>query len=175
MTPQPPPAPPGPPTAVHGHRRPAAAAGDQATARPAGPSRARVRSALAGLLSPHGPAARIAKLLKRGGYTFRFDAPSSGKLVIDWDYAPPRKRHARKPRPVRVAARTISVKRAGRIPVKLKLTRRGRRLLRHARRERLTVRVSFTPIGQLDDDAHEGDRAQAMSRPGWSLAGSGRL
>jgi beta-galactosidase len=117
-------------------------------AKPAGPSRARVRSALAGLLAPHGAAARIAKLLKRGGYTFRFDAPSSGKLVIDWDYAPPRKGHARKPKPVRVAGRTVSIRKAGRIFVKVKLTKRGRRLLEHAKRERLTVRVSFTPIGQ---------------------------
>ncbi|HEX3830552.1 MAG TPA: hypothetical protein VHW04_01205, partial [Solirubrobacteraceae bacterium] len=146
--PQPPPAPAGPPTAVTATVRPAPRPTTKPKARPAGPSRARVRSALAGLLVPHGPAARIAKLLKRNGYTFRFDAPSSGKLVIDWDYSPPRKRHARKPKPVRVAARTVSVKKAGRISVKLKLTKRGRRLLAHAKRERLTVRVSFTPIGQ---------------------------
>jgi hypothetical protein len=107
-----------------------------------------VRAALAGLLAPHGAAARIAKLLRRGGYTFSFAAPSSGKLVIDWDYAPPRKRHARKPKPVRVAARTVSIKKAGRVAVKLKLTKPGRRLLQHAERERVSVRVSFTPIGQ---------------------------
>jgi beta-galactosidase len=148
VTPQPPPAPPGPPTAVTATVPPPPRPVTKPKARPAGPSRARVRSALAGLLAPRGPAARIAKLLKRNGYTFRFDAPSSGKLVIDWDYAPPRKRHARKPKPVRVAARTLSIKKAGRISVKLKLTKRGRRLLAHAKRERLTVRVSFTPIGQ---------------------------
>jgi beta-galactosidase len=117
-------------------------------ARPAGPSRARVREALAGVLSPRGAAARIAKLLRRGGYTFRFDAPSSGKLVIDWDYEPPRKGRARKPKPVRVAATTASIKKAGRVSVKLKLTKRGRRLLEHAKGERLTARVSFTPIGR---------------------------
>jgi beta-galactosidase len=145
VTPQPPPAPAAAVTAIVPPRpRPTT----KPKAKPAGPSRARVRSALAGLLAPHGAAARIAKLLKRGGYTFRFDAPSSGKLVVDWEYTPPRKRHARKPKPVQVAARTVSVKKAGRVSVKVKLTKRGRRLLQHARRERLTIRVSFTPIGQ---------------------------
>jgi hypothetical protein len=107
-----------------------------------------VRAALAGVLAPRGASARIAKLLKRGGYTFSFDAPSSGKLVIDWDYHPPRKRHARKPRPVRVAGRTASIKKAGRVKVEVKLTKRGRALLAHARREKLTATASFTPIGQ---------------------------
>ena len=146
VTPEPPHAPGAPPPAVTALPPPRPVT--KPKAKPAGPSRARVRSALAGLLVPRGAAARIAKLLKRGGYTFRFEAPSSGKLVIDWDYAPPRKRHARKPKPVRVAARTVSIKKAGRVAVKLKLTKRGRHLLQHAKRERLTVRVSFTPIGQ---------------------------
>jgi beta-galactosidase len=145
---QPPRAPGGAPVAVTTTVPPPPRPVTTPKAKPVGPSRARVRSALAGLLAPGGPAARITKLLKRGGYTFRFDAPSSGKLVIDWEHAPPRKRHARKPKPVRVAGRTVSVKRAGRISVTVKLTKAGRRLLKPAKRERLTVRVSFTPIGQ---------------------------
>jgi beta-galactosidase len=149
VTPQPPRAPAGPPTAVTAVTVPPPPRPvTKPKARPAGPSRTRVRSALAALLAPHGAAARIATLLRRGGYTFRFDAPSSGKLVIDWDYAPRRKGRARRPKPVRVAARTVSIRRAGRLSVKVKLTKRGRRLLKHATRERLTVRVSFTPIGQ---------------------------
>jgi beta-galactosidase len=147
VTPQPPRAPAGAPTAVTATIPPPRPV-TKPKARPAGPSRARVRSALAGVLSPRGASARIAKLLRRGGYTFSFAAPSSGKLVIDWDYEPPRKHHAHKPRPVRVAARTVSIKKAGRVAVKVKLTKRGRRLLEHAKRERLTARVSFTAIGQ---------------------------
>jgi beta-galactosidase len=148
VTPQPPPALAGTPAAIPATVPPAPRPVTKPKAKPAGPSRARVRSALAGVLSPRGATARIAKLLKRGGYTFRFDAPSSGKLVIDWDYEPSRKRHSRQPKPVRVAARTASIKRAGRMSVKVKLTKRGRRLLEHAQRERLTVHVSFTPIGR---------------------------
>jgi beta-galactosidase len=137
-SPQPPPQPaPSPPRTIA-----------RTTAKPVGPSRARVRRALAGVLTPKGASARIARLLKRGGYTFRFDAPSTGKLVIEWDYEPPRKRHAKKPKPVRVAAGTASIRKAGRTSVKVRLTPRGRRLLKHAKREKLTARVSFTPIGR---------------------------
>ncbi len=118
------------------------------TTNPPGPSGARVRSALAGILSPTGASARIGRLLERGSYTFRFDAPSTGKLVIDWDYQPPHGHGAKKPKPVPVAAATTSVKQAGRVSVKVKLTKRGRRLLASAKRQTLTARVSFTPIGR---------------------------
>jgi hypothetical protein len=118
------------------------------SANPPGPSRDRVRSALAGVLSPKGGSARIAKLLQRGSYTFRFDAPSTGKLVIVWDYEAPRGGHAKKPKPVPVAAGGASIKKAGGVSVKVKLTKRGRRLLEAATRQKLTARVGFTPIGR---------------------------
>jgi hypothetical protein len=140
VTRQPPPAPgasPQPPRTI-----------GRTTTNPPGPSGARVRSALAGILSPKGASARIARLLKLGSYTFRFDAPSTGKLVIDWDYEPPRGYGAKKPKPVVVAGATASIKKAGRVSVKVKLTKPGRRLLKQARRQKLTARVSFTPIGR---------------------------
>lgn len=104
---------------------------------------------MAAVLSPRGAGARISKLLKHSGYTFRFDAPSTGKLVIDWYHVPPGvKRHAKRRPMVLVAVARVSIKKAGRVKVKLKLTARGRSLLHHAHRERLTVRASFTPIGE---------------------------
>jgi hypothetical protein len=39
------------------------------------------------------------------------------------------------------------VRHAGAVTVRIKLTPRGRSLLRHATRERLTVAASFTPTG----------------------------
>ncbi|MDQ6744651.1 MAG: hypothetical protein M3Z27_01310 [Actinomycetota bacterium] len=119
-------------------------------AAPAGPSRSRVRSALAAVLSPTGVGARISKLLKHSGYTFRFDAPSTGRLVIDWYHLtrgvhPHAKSRSRK---VLVAGARVSIKQAGRVEVKLKLTARGRSLMRHAKHQRLTVQASFTPIGE---------------------------
>ncbi len=102
---------PSPPKTVH-----------KPTLKPAGPTTAQVRSALAGVLAPTGASARIAKLVKRGAYTFAFKAPSSGKLVIDW-YQVPANEHAKR---VLVASATASIKKAGKLSVKLTLTKAGK-------------------------------------------------
>jgi hypothetical protein len=119
-------------------------------ATPPGPSRAQVKAALAAVLSPRGAQARIAKLLHNAGYTFTFDAPSTGKLVIDWYYVtkPSRTSNHPKPRKVLVASASQSIKKAGPVTVKVKLTPRGRSLLKHANRQRLTVQARFTPMGE---------------------------
>jgi Glycoside hydrolase family 2 C-terminal domain 5 len=107
-------------------------------------SPARVRTVLSAVLSPRGPLARIRELLRHDGYTVPFDAPSSGRLVIDW-YSVPRHAHHRR-RLVAAAAETL--KKAGPAKVKIKLTSTGHALLKHAELERLTVDASFTPTGQ---------------------------
>ena len=115
-----------------------------------GPSRAEVKSALAAVLSPRGAQAKIAKLLRNSGYTFTFDAPSTGKLVIDWyDVAKPAPpSNKRTPKYTLVASAGQSIKEAGKTRVRVKLNARGRSLLKHANRQRLTVDARFTPIGQ---------------------------
>lgn len=117
---------------------------------PPGPSPATVKSALAAVLSPHGARARIAKLLRNSGYTFTFDAPSTGKLVIDWYdiVRPPRGAKHGKTEKLLVASASASIKAAGEIKVKVRLNARGRSLLKHSRRQRLTVQASFTPMGE---------------------------
>jgi beta-galactosidase len=150
---------PTPPTAIVASPPPTPPPTSPTTPTPAVPamvSRARVRSALTGVLSPKGAPARLARLLKNSGYTFTFTAPSTGKLVIDWYFVPKGSRlnaadagGARSPKrtPVLVASAATSIKRAGRQTVKVKLTRRGRSLLKPARRERLTAVARFTAIG----------------------------
>jgi beta-galactosidase len=117
---------------------------------PEGASKSSVRSALAAVLSPSGVQARIPKLLQHGGYTFKFDAPSAGKLVIDWYYVPKAAHVTKTRRPARVLVASISasMKHAEHRKVKLKLTARGRLLLKHAKHERVTVKASFTPTVQ---------------------------
>jgi beta-galactosidase len=117
---------------------------------PPGPSKAKVKSTLAAVLSPRGVQARIANLLHHLGYTFKFDAPSTGKLVIDWYYVPKPAQHSkqRKPKKVLVASASQSVKKAGQTKVQVKLNARGRSLLLHAKRQRLTVQARFTPMGE---------------------------
>jgi hypothetical protein len=104
---------------------------------------------LIAVLSPRGVRARIGQLLRHSGYSVRFNAPWSGKLVIDWYYIHRvHSRHGTRTTQVRVAAVTAHIKKAGPVEVKIKLTPRGRLLLRHARRQRLTAKASFTPAGQ---------------------------
>jgi beta-galactosidase len=143
-------APPAPPTVTPTPAAPTVQPSRPVPPSPPGPSPAKVRSALAALLSPRGAQARIARLLHNSGYAFEFDAPSTGKLVIDWYYSPAAARpaKARKPKQVVVAAASESIKQAGKTKVKLELNVRGRSLLRHAKRQRLTVQASFTPMGE---------------------------
>jgi hypothetical protein len=102
------------------------------------------------VLSPSGKLAKIGKLLSLGGYTVAFRAPSAGKLVIDWYYVPKGARIARKAKPkaVLVAAASVVFHKPGKTKVKIKLTGKGRGLLKHAKREKLTVKASFTPTGK---------------------------
>src|ERR1700761_3531082 len=49
---------------------------------------AAVRAALARVLRPRGAAGTIQDLLRYGDYTVHLDAPSGGKLAIDWYHTP---------------------------------------------------------------------------------------
>ena len=113
-------------------------------------SKASVRAALAAILRPRGRQGRIPQLLRDRGYTVRFNVPSPGRLVINWYYLPQGEHHAkrRKPRQILVATTTDRLRKAGVVPVKIRLTPRGRSLLAHAQHQRLTVQASFTPAGQ---------------------------
>ncbi len=115
---------------------------------PAVITRAQVRAALARVLRPRGAAGTIQALLRHGGYTVHFDAPSGGKLALDWYHVPKVVARRSRPRPVRVASASRSVRRAGPVAVKIALTASGRSLLRHAERERLTATASFAPTGE---------------------------
>jgi hypothetical protein len=114
-----------------------------------GPSRAQISSALKKVLVPTGKLAKIAALVKHGGYTFSFAAPSAGRLVLDWYFVPAGAHVTRgtKPKPVLVASVTVAVHKSGKVKVKLKLTSQGRKLLKSAGREKLTVKASFAPTG----------------------------
>ena len=103
-------------------------------------SRAEVRAALAALLKPSGKASGLRTIGRRGGFRFSFDAPSAGRLVIDWF----RRVHHHD---ALVASAVVTIRRAGRAAVKVKLTRRGRNLLKGLRRVKLTAKCAFTPVG----------------------------
>jgi len=110
----------------------------------AGPTQANAWLLVA--IVPTGRTARIAALLRSGGYTTRFTAPGAGRLVVSWYFLPKGARISRAaPKPTLVATGRASFMRAGVGTIRITLTSKGRQLLRGAKRLRLTARASFSP------------------------------
>jgi len=109
---------------------------------------AQIRALLLEHLIPGGTRAKIATVLNHGGYSFLFTAPSAGRLSISWLRVPRRAHLASQPKTVLIAAATKRFATAGRVRIKIKLTRRGKRLLEAAQRVKLTAKATFTPRGR---------------------------
>ncbi len=113
-------------------------------------SSAQIAALLAQQITPRGKAAKIASLLKTGGFTLTFKALEAGTAVIDWYHVPHGVKLAKKTkaRPVLVASGKLTFSAAGTATIKINLTAAGRRLLKHAKRLKLTAKDTFTPIGK---------------------------
>jgi uncharacterized repeat protein (TIGR02543 family) len=113
-------------------------------------SSAQVAVLLAGTLTPSGKGARITALLKSGGFAVVFKALEAGTAVIDWYQVPPGAKLAEEARskPVLVAAGHLTFSGAGSATIKIKLTAAGKRLLKHAKKLKLTAKGTFAPTGK---------------------------
>jgi hypothetical protein len=118
-----------------------------------GPTITQIEAALQAILGAHGKNARIKSLLKHGGYSVSFDAPSAGELVISWHATPSGARSAKSRKPVLIASGRASFANAGTATVKIKLMGKGRSVLKHSKRLKLTEKSSFTPTGQPSTSA----------------------
>lgn len=96
-------------------------------------------------LLPYGKAARIGAILKAGAYPARFYAPRPGKQQIAWYFVPKGARVAAKKKPVLIASGSKVATKAGAVVVKVKLSKKGKRALRKAKRLKLTAKGTFTP------------------------------
>jgi hypothetical protein len=105
-----------------------------------------LRALLRHEIAPRGKAAKIAAILKAGGYVLSFRAPEAGRALIRW-YLVPKRAQLAKAKPVLVAVGQTRFTAAGTKKIKLKLTAEGKRLLKHAKRLKLTSKGSFTPAG----------------------------
>lgn len=108
---------------------------------------AEIANLLGGEITPTGKAARIATLLKGGGYTIAFRAPEPGRAVIDWYQLPAGAKLARKAKPILVAAGQSAFPGAGIRKIKLKLTSAGKGLLKRQASLKLTAKGTFVPAG----------------------------
>ena len=106
------------------------------------------KSALTEQLAPRGKGAKLASLRKAGGYIFSFSAPTAGTLTISWYVVPKGARLASARRPVLVATAAANASKPGSVKVDVKLTAKGKQLLRHAGSVTLTAKGSFTPLGK---------------------------
>jgi hypothetical protein len=110
---------------------------------------AQVRALLLTEIKPSGKQARIGALLKSGAFTLIFTSLEPGTARIGWYWLPPGAHLATtKAKPVLVASGRLTFAAAGNGNLKLKLTRAGRRLLKHHHRLKLTAKGTFTPTGQ---------------------------
>jgi Bacterial Ig-like domain len=123
--------------------------GSPSSRAPAGISAAALAGMIAGQLAPHGRAARIAAIVRRGGFIARLKSPEAGEAVVNWYYTPPgaRTAAASSRKAVRVAFGSVMFRAAATRTLKLYLTPEGASLLRRLRRARLVAKCLFTPRG----------------------------
>jgi hypothetical protein len=111
------------------------------------PVPAKVLALLSAVGAPSGAAAKIAAILKRGGFTYALRAPGAGTASSSWYAVPVSGRAARASARVLVASGSTRFTKSGRGRLKVKLSRAGRRLLKGARSLRLTSTAAFKPKG----------------------------
>ncbi len=116
---------------------------------PVTPSAAQIKKSLSAALVPHGKLAKIAAILKAGGYTTSLKAVAAGNAAVHW-YLPPHARltMAKNRKPLLVATGNVSFPNAGTRNLKLKITPTGKRFLRHSKRVQLIASGTFTPTGK---------------------------
>jgi hypothetical protein len=112
-----------------------------------GPTTAEIQAALLGAVQPGGKLGRIASVREHRGYRVTFDAPAGGAVVISW-YEIPKGAHLASAKFVLVASGRATFTAKSEVKLTLKLTTRGKSLLKHARQVKLTARATFTPAGR---------------------------
>ncbi|HEX3511839.1 MAG TPA: hypothetical protein VHT27_12160 [Solirubrobacteraceae bacterium] len=82
---------------------------------------------------------------KSGGASFAFTSPRAGKLEVQW-YITLKAAHGKTKR-ITLARGVASYAQAARTTIHIALTKEGRRLLKHAKRVKLTAEATFTVSG----------------------------
>jgi hypothetical protein len=105
------------------------------------PSPAQLRALLSSLLTAHGKTAKITSLLRHGGYSLQWSAPSAGRLTVSW-YAT-----GARGRLILIATASRSFARPATARIILALTAAGERLLRSSHSLMVRATASFAPEG----------------------------
>jgi hypothetical protein len=103
-----------------------------------------IENAVADALTPTGSAAKIGAILKNG-YKAPFVAKAAGHVTGAWYFVPKGAHVAGKPKPVLVASGKTTVTKPGRATLKLRVSKKGKALLKKAKKIKLTTKGTFTP------------------------------
>jgi hypothetical protein len=106
------------------------------------PTRAQLRKALRKRLVPSARGAAI--LVKRGGYRYSFRIPAPGRLTVSWFSAARRGPARQRLNPILIATAKTYVGADTTSRVKLRLTHKGRSLLRRSAPLTVTAEARFT-------------------------------
>ncbi len=112
---------------------------------PAHVNPAEIKILLARQLAPSGKRVSTSALLKHGGLRMSFMFPETGALVVQWYLVAPGAKLARK----LVAAGHATCTAGETVSVRIRLTARGRKLLRHAKKIYLEAKGAFAAKGEV--------------------------
>ena len=119
------------------------------------PSQYEIRTLLETALSRCARTAKVAALASRGGCSFRWTAPSAGRLLISWYLVPAGAHLSAKRAPIPVATVGRSFSQSKTVTLTVALTRHGRQVLKRGTPIKLTAKGSFTPRGGRTTSALE--------------------
>jgi hypothetical protein len=102
-------------------------------------------AALSSSLAVGGAAARISAVLKHGGFAAPGSAAAPGTVTITWYSVPAGAHLARATKPIMIAQGSHTFSTAGKASIKVRLTSRGRALLKRSKRVKLTAVGTFAP------------------------------
>ena len=114
---------------------------------PPGPSVAQIRASLLAQLAPVGRLAKIGALRSHRGYRFTFKALEAGQALIQWFFVP-KGAHVSSAKPVLIASGRKMFTAAGKAKITIRVTAAGKRLLKHAKRLKVTAKATFTRAGK---------------------------
>jgi hypothetical protein len=118
---------------------------------PAPPTKTQLLASLARLLAPTGTTSRIRSLRRSHAYTFTYEPLESGRVTVRWYEITGRGKHRKLHL---VASGSATTHATGAVKVHVKLTALGRRLVRSAKRLRLSATVTFTGGGMTVSRTH---------------------
>jgi hypothetical protein len=102
-----------------------------------------IENAVADALTPTGSAAKIGAILTNG-YRAPFVAKAAGQVTGAWYFVPKGAHVAGKPKPVLVASGKTTVKKPGSATLTLRVSKKGKALLKKAKKIKLTTKGTFT-------------------------------